>query len=124
VGFSTASAKYLSSNDSSVAKDNLKALQLFFIRYHDFRKNDFYIAGESYAGIYIPRLAEEILDYNEGIQETRINLRGILIGNACTHPYECTTSAYYSRFTSDFLYTRGFLEETQYNLYKTNCLTN
>jgi len=57
VGFSTASEKYLIANDTSVAKDNLKALQIFFDRYPTYKGNDFYIAGESYAGIYIPRLA-------------------------------------------------------------------
>jgi carboxypeptidase C (cathepsin A) len=30
VGFSTASTKYRTSNDTSTAKDNLKALQMFF----------------------------------------------------------------------------------------------
>ncbi len=87
VGFSTANTKYKTSNDTSVAKDNLKALQIFFDYYPQYKGNDFYIAGESYAGIYIPRLAEEILSFNEGMQEARINLRGVLIGNACTHPY-------------------------------------
>lgn len=57
VGFSTATAKYLITNDTSVAKDNLKALLLFFDRYPTYKGNDFYLAGESYAGVYIPRLA-------------------------------------------------------------------
>jgi carboxypeptidase C (cathepsin A) len=39
---------------------------MFFDKYQIFKGNDFIIAGESYAGIYIPRLAEKILYYNEG----------------------------------------------------------
>ena len=83
---------------------------MWFDYYPQYKGNDFYIAGESYAGVYIPMLAREILSFNEGMHEARINLRGILIGNACTHPYECYTAKYYSRFTTEFLYTRGFIE--------------
>jgi carboxypeptidase C (cathepsin A) len=65
VGFSKASKEYLAQNDSSVARDNLVALIQFFTKYSQFQGNDFYIAGESYAGIYIPQLAQKILDYNQ-----------------------------------------------------------
>lgn len=58
VGFSKASKDYLSQNDTSVARDNLIALIQFFTKYNQFQGNDFYIAGESYAGIYIPQLAK------------------------------------------------------------------
>ena len=117
MGFSTGTERYLSPNDSSVAKDNLKALQLFFELYTSLQGNDLYLAGESYAGIYIPRLAEEILSFNEGTQDNRMNLRGLLIGNACTHPYECYTPKYYSRFTTDFFFSRGFITEELYQEY-------
>ena len=47
---------------------------------------------------------------------------GLLIGNACTAPEECSTSAYYSRYTSEFLYTRGFMDEVQFTDYQHKCL--
>jgi hypothetical protein len=53
-----------------------------------------------------------------------MNLRGLLIGNACTHPYECYTAKYYSRFTTEFLYTRGFIDDDVYNRYQSACLTS
>ena len=56
------------------------------------------------------------------MQDQRINLRGILLGNACTHPYECYTATYYSRFSTDFWYTRGFIEDNLYNQYQHTCL--
>lgn len=52
------------------------------------------------------------------------NLMGLLIGNGCTKREECTTSTYYSRYTTEFFYTRGFLEEAQYTDYKNKCLIN
>ena len=53
-------------------------------------KNEFYITGESYAGIYIPYLSNEILKRNKlPSREITINLKGIMINNACTDPREC-----------------------------------
>ena len=62
----------------------------FFRKFPNLKKNDFYISGESYAGIYVPYLANEIINRNKlPTTETKINLKGILVGNACTDPREC-----------------------------------
>ena len=69
-------------NDDLVAQENLIALQSFFKKFPSLKDKDFYISGESYAGIYIPMLALEILNYNNKVgDEKKINLKGILIGN-------------------------------------------
>lgn len=65
VGFSIAKSKSdLIANDTTTAQDNLLALRTFFIRFPKYKRNDFYITGESYAGIYIPTLAKAIMDFN------------------------------------------------------------
>ena len=52
-------------NDNITAQDNLQALvQFFFVKFPEFSTNEFYIAGESYAGIYVPMLADHILTFN------------------------------------------------------------
>ena len=124
VGFSQATPPYRIANDTSVAADNMKALEKFFDKYETFRGSDFYIAGESYAGIYIPRLASEVLDFNQSPKEYKINFRGVLIGNACTHPYECYTAKYYSRFSTEFWHSRGFISEADYRKYVSVCHTS
>ncbi|KAE8720576.1 hypothetical protein F3Y22_tig00018953pilonHSYRG00001 [Hibiscus syriacus] len=43
---------------------------------------EFYIAGESYAGHYVPQIAHTILLHNKKANKTIINFKGILIGNA------------------------------------------
>lgn len=67
-----------SHNDTSTAADNLKSLELFFQGFPEFAANDFWITGESYAGIYIPSLAYDIVTSG-----SKINLKGILVGNGC-----------------------------------------
>ncbi|KAL6216543.1 hypothetical protein ACLB2K_009766 [Fragaria x ananassa] len=44
--------------------------------------NDFFITGEDYAGHYVPQLASTILSQNIVTNQTKINLKGIAIGNA------------------------------------------
>lgn len=43
--------------DWNSSVDNLAAMLSFFDIYPSFRKNDLYISGESYAGLYVPYLA-------------------------------------------------------------------
>lgn len=77
-------------NDATVSEDNYQALIDFFRKFPNLKNNDFYISGESYAGIYVPYLAKKILDMNKlPSSETKINLKGFLVGNACTDPREC-----------------------------------
>ena len=64
VGFSyinSTSQEDLYTDDNTTAKDNLKALLNFFEKFPEMKSKDFYISGESYAGIYVPILAYEIL---------------------------------------------------------------
>lgn len=68
-------------DDETSAKYNLEALQKFFELFSEYKDNEFHITGESYAGIYIPYLAHEILTKDE----TKINLKGIMIINGCTN---------------------------------------
>ena len=60
VGFSysTAGATDYNCTDDSTADDNLAALHSFYEKFPQFVKNDLFITGESYAGVYVPTLAE------------------------------------------------------------------
>ncbi|OAA60023.1 carboxypeptidase Y [Cordyceps fumosorosea ARSEF 2679] len=71
--------------DTSLAasKDIYALLKLFFQQFPQYAKQDFHIAGESYAGHYIPDDAAEILSHSD----SGINLKSILIGNGLTDAY-------------------------------------
>ena len=69
--------------DTSTAQDNLASIVSFFTAYPELKNNDFWIAGESYAGVYVPSLAYAIYNYNQASPPFPINLRGIMVGNGC-----------------------------------------
>ena len=59
----------------------MNALLDFFHKYPEYSRNRFWIAGESYAGKYIPDLSVQIDDHNERSGSPQIDFRGILVGN-------------------------------------------
>jgi carboxypeptidase C (cathepsin A) len=65
VGYSTCSGTDCTFDDDSSAEDNLAALLYFFQnKFPEFQSNELYISGESYAGIYVPYVVNEIDTYN------------------------------------------------------------
>ena len=88
-------------NDAISATENFQALMSFFNKFPSFKKNDFYISGESYAGVYIPRLAEKIIDYNAAaITSEQIKFKGFAVGNALTSwTYDITNALLDFAFT-------------------------
>jgi cathepsin A (carboxypeptidase C) len=68
------------SNTIAAGKDVYALLTLFFHQFPEYAQQDFHIAGESYAGHYIPAFASEILAH----KNRNINLKSLLIGNGLT----------------------------------------
>ncbi|XP_026408231.1 serine carboxypeptidase-like 34 [Papaver somniferum] len=85
VGFSytNTSADIKTLGDSVTAKDSYTFLLKWFERFPHFKSHDFFLAGESYAGHYVPQLAERIFDANKkASKKDYINFKGFIIGNA------------------------------------------
>lgn len=68
------------SDTVAAGKDVYALLTLFFKQFPEYASQDFHIAGESYAGHYIPVMASEILSH----KKRNINLKSVLIGNGLT----------------------------------------
>ncbi|TYH01786.1 hypothetical protein ES288_A09G087500v1 [Gossypium darwinii] len=72
-------------DDAFVAEDVYMFLVEWLQRFPHFKTRDFFISGESYAGHYVPQLAELVYDRNN--DTTRypfINLKGFMVGNPVT----------------------------------------
>ena len=65
--------------DTKTAADNYIFILNWLERFPEYKDRDFYIAGESYAGHYVPQLAHNIVYHNKKANKTIINLKGILV---------------------------------------------
>lgn len=88
-GFSIASTpEEIPRDELSVAKHLFFAITAFLELNPSFKSRPVYIAGESYAGKYVPAIGYYILKKNAGhlTEHRRVNLAGIAIGNGLTDP--------------------------------------
>ncbi|XP_073307415.1 serine carboxypeptidase-like 40 [Primulina huaijiensis] len=104
VGFSYSNTTedIVTGGDSKTASDNYAFLLNWLERFPEYKNREFYIAGESYAGHYVPQLAHTILYHNHKANKNIINLKGIMIGNAVINE-ETDEKGMYEFFTSHAL---------------------
>lgn len=109
-GFSFSNKECYARNKTDVVRNLHSAIKQFFQLFPVFKKNNFYIAGESYAGHYIPYIADFIHKQNPSAKE-KINLSGLIIGNGWM-------DSYYQSDYGDFLYSLGLIDEDDTARYK------
>ena len=110
-------------NDTNSADDNLAAfLSLMETKFPELQANDLYISGESYAGIYVPRMVERLDWYianctaNKSCAYTP-NLKGFMVGNGVTdYNYDNDVALL------EMAFWYGILDTETYNNIKENCL--
>ncbi|GKV45210.1 hypothetical protein SLEP1_g52318 [Rubroshorea leprosula] len=112
VGFSYSTNKsfYPDLGDKITARDNLVFLQRWFLEFPEYKNRDFYITGESYAGHYVPQLAQLFIQ-----TDMKPNLKGIAIGNPLI---EFTTDM---NSVDDFYWSHGLISDSAYELVKSLC---
>ncbi|XP_024959840.1 serine carboxypeptidase II-3-like [Cynara cardunculus var. scolymus] len=96
VGFSysNTTSDYDHPGDKKTADDAYTFIINWLERFPQYKTHDFYIAGESYAGHYVPQLAYTILRKNKNTKQTVINIKGIAIGNAWIDDETCMKGMY------------------------------
>ncbi|KAL7638525.1 UNVERIFIED_CONTAM: hypothetical protein RMT77_011095 [Armadillidium vulgare] len=113
VGFSYKDGDDCTISDDETADSNYLALKDFFDKFPEYRKNKFFITGESYAGYYVPMLTHKVL---EGIREYPINLEGFAVGNGLSSTEANDNSVVF------FAYYHGLIGHTLWkNLVKYCC---
>ncbi|CAN1164982.1 Serine carboxypeptidase-like 50 [Linum perenne] len=111
-GFSIASTpQHIPTDQLTVASHLFSAISSFLrLLPPDSASRPLYIAGESYAGKYVPAIASYILNLTinqerKGSPELALNLKGIAIGNGLTDPVTQvqthSLNAYYSGLIND-----------------------
>jgi cathepsin A (carboxypeptidase C) len=92
--------------EAKATRQLLDGLLQFFARWPEYRRNDLYVFGESFAGRYIPMLAHAILEHHQHGEAT-INLKGIGIGDGWVAPL--IQEATYG----DYAYAHGLIDAEQ-----------
>ncbi|KAJ4846111.1 Serine carboxypeptidase-like 20 [Turnera subulata] len=84
LSYSPNPSKY-ETDDFKTAADTHNFLLKWFGQYPEFVNNPFFISGESYAGVYVPTLASEVVKgINAGVSPI-INFKGYLVGNGVSN---------------------------------------
>ncbi|KAL6619191.1 hypothetical protein ACP70R_034330 [Stipagrostis hirtigluma subsp. patula] len=118
VGFSytnTTSDLY-TSGDNRTAHDAYTFLVRWFERFPHYKYRDFYIAGESYAGHYVPQLSQLVNRNNRGVEKPFINFKGFMVGNALTDEY----NDYLGTF--GYWWNHGLISDDTYRQLRASCL--
>lgn len=117
VGYSYNSNGTYESNDFTQAQDNYHGLLDFFTRFPHLRNNEFYVTGESYGGVYVPTLAQAIVEGNAKLssneQDKKINLAGIALGNG--------VNEYHANSQMFFSYYHGMIGANQWRDLRSKC---
>jgi len=71
-------------DDKVTAHDSQQFLLNFFTVFNQYQSNHFFVSGESYAGVYVPTLAQQVVLGNQQQNTPTINIKGILVGNGVT----------------------------------------
>ncbi|KAM7278269.1 hypothetical protein ACFE04_005403 [Oxalis oulophora] len=101
--------------DKKTAQDSYTFLVNWLERFPQYKKRDFFITGESYAGHYVPQLAYTILTMNKNNAKHHINLKGIAIGNAWIDDITGTKGMY------DYFWTHALISDEANNKINKNC---
>ncbi len=92
-------------NDTRTAMAAHTFVENWMKAFPEFSKNDLYLSGESYAGVYIPMLAQEIL--NDHTSPTRNQLKGFAVGDGCVGTDVLCGDAFGPWWYEQFMYGHG-----------------
>ncbi|KAL8103808.1 serine carboxypeptidase-like 31 [Apium graveolens] len=116
VGFSysNTTSDYDKLGHNFTAHDAYNFLHKWFLKFPSFRMRTLYIAGESYAGKYVPELACLIQENNKD-RSLHIDLMGILLGN----PETCDAEDW--KGLLDYAWSHAVISDETHNTIRESC---
>ncbi|KAL3321479.1 hypothetical protein AABB24_039216 [Solanum stoloniferum] len=118
VGFSytNTSSDLTNLDDAFAAEDAYNFLVNWLERFPEFKNREFFISGESYAGHYVPQLAELVYNRNKDSKKyPYINLKGFIVGNPETNDY------YDYKGILEYAWSHAILYDSEYQKAKQVC---
>ncbi|XP_058068534.1 serine carboxypeptidase II-2-like [Magnolia sinica] len=114
--YSNNSKDGLDNGDERTAKEALVFLEKWFERFPQYKGREFYIVGESYAGHFVPQLAQAIVRSHTSAGEDSINLKGYMVGNALTDDFHGHLGVF------QYMWTAGMISDETYKLLNIFCV--
>ncbi|VDM75657.1 unnamed protein product [Strongylus vulgaris] len=114
VGFSYNTKGNVTTNDDDVAQHNYQAFVDFLEKFPEYHGRATFITGESYAGVYLPTLADKMISDSTNFP----NFKGMAIGNGALdflHNYDTMVPLYYYH---------GLIRDELYRNFSSTCCNN
>ncbi|XP_039124050.1 serine carboxypeptidase-like 42 [Dioscorea cayenensis subsp. rotundata] len=92
-------------DDASTAHDMYIFLLKWFQKFPEYKTSALFLTGESYAGHYIPQLADVLLRHNKLSTSFKFNLKGVAIGNPLLNLDRDAGSVY------EFFWSHGMISD-------------
>ncbi|KAL1103284.1 hypothetical protein V6Z11_D05G428200 [Gossypium hirsutum] len=112
--YSNTSSDY-NNGDDSTNKILLTFMQKWYEKYPFFKSKDLYLAGSSFAGHFVPNLANALLDDNKQSKQSKFNLKGLVLGNPMLRKKLDDLAKI------DFFFSRKMINSSLYNEIKKEC---
>ncbi|XP_040966616.1 serine carboxypeptidase-like 42 [Gossypium hirsutum] len=90
-------------------------MQKWYEKYPVFKSKDLYLAGSSFAGHFVPNLANALLDDNKQSKQSKFNLKGLVLGNPMLRKKLDDIAKI------DFFFSREMINSSLYNEIKKEC---
>ncbi|KAL3732084.1 hypothetical protein ACJRO7_028859 [Eucalyptus globulus] len=117
VGFSysNTSSDVYTPGDKRTAQDAFTFLMNWLERFPQYKHRPFYIAGESYAGHYIPELSLVIAQHNNGTSNPVLNFKGFMVGNPLLDDFHDNVGRF------EFWWNHGLISDSTYAALNESC---
>ncbi|KAL6337649.1 hypothetical protein AAG906_037242 [Vitis piasezkii] len=109
--YSANTSFYTNLNDEITARDNLVFLKNWFIKFPQYKNSELFIAGESYAGHYVPQLAQLIVQ-----SKVKFNLKGVAVNR---NPLLEFNTDFNSR--AEYMWSHGLISDITYEAFTVIC---
>ncbi|KAK8300311.1 hypothetical protein V6Z11_D05G375700 [Gossypium hirsutum] len=112
--YSNTSSDY-NNGDDITNKILLTFMQKWYEKYPVFKSKDLYLAGSSFAGHFVPNLANALLDDNKQSKQSKFNIKGLVLGNPMLRKKLDDIAKI------DFFFSREMINSSLYNEIKQEC---